>query len=190
MIFGYIRVSTKKQEKGFSLEEQKAAILARYPDAEIIQETKQGNRHRPAFDAMLQRCLPGDLIVTVDHTRFSRDTAEGLRIARNLMDRGILIHFLSFGLLENTPTGRYVLTMLLAQAELEVAQITARTQPAKRKAMSRPGYHDGRPPKYSRRQLQHALELLQEKTYKEVEEITGISKSTLIRAQHKTTISI
>jgi len=183
MIFGYIRVSTKKQEKGFSLDEQEAAILARYPGAEIITETKQGNRQRPEFDTMLQRCLPGDIIVTVDHTRFSRDTAEGLRVAKELMNRGILIHFLSFGLLENTPTGRYVLTMLLANAELEVAQITARTQPARAKAKQRPGYRDGRPPKYSKRQIRHALELLQNHTYKEVEDMTGISKSTLIRAQ-------
>ena len=41
MHFGYVRVSTKKQEKGMSLEEQTAKILARYPDAEIISETKQ-----------------------------------------------------------------------------------------------------------------------------------------------------
>lgn len=183
MVYGYIRVSTKKQEKGFSLEEQAAAILARYPEAVIVQETKQGNRQRPEFDAMLQRCLPGDIIVTVDHTRYSRDTAEGLRVAKELMSRGILIHFLSFGLLENTPTGRYVLTMLLAQAELEVSQITARTQPAREKAKSRPGYRDGRPPKYSKKQLRHAVNLLQEHSYKEVEEMTGISKSTLIRAK-------
>ena len=185
MKFGYIRVSTKKQERGLSLDEQRAAILTRYPDAEIITETKQGNRQRPEFDNMLRRCLPGDIIVTVDHTRFSRDTSEGLRIAKELMDRGILIHFLSFGMLENTPVGRYVLTMLLANAELEVGQIKARTQPAKERAKSRPGYRDGRPLKYSKRQLEHAMELLADHTYSEVSEITGISKSTLIRAQKK-----
>lgn len=183
MIYGYVRVSTKKQAKGFSLEEQEAAILARYPTAEIVTETKQGNRYRPDFEEMVKRCLPGDIIVTVDHTRFSRDTAEGLRVAKALMDRGILIHFLSFGLLENTPTGRYVLTMLLANAELEVAQIVSRTQPARLKAKGRPGYRDGRPPKYSKKQLKHAIDLLQQHTYKEVEQMTGISKSTLIRAQ-------
>lgn len=185
MKFGYIRVSTKKQEQGLSLEEQRAAILARYPDAEIITETKQGNRQRPEFDRMLSRCLPGDVIITVDHTRFSRDTAEGLRVAKELMDRGILIHFLSFGMLENTPVGRYVLTMLLANAELEVGQIKARTQPAKERAKSRPGYRDGRPLKYTKRQLQHAMELLDDHSYSEVSEITGISKSTLIRTRKK-----
>lgn len=182
MIFGYVRVSTKKQEKGQSIEEQIAAIRARYPDAEIIIETQGGNKHRPAFEGILKRVLPGDIICTVDHTRYSRDTAEGLRIAKELMSRGVLIHFLSFGMLENTPTGHYVLTLLLANAELELSQIVNRTQPARERARKKPGYQDGRPKKYSKKQIAHALELLETKTYKEVEEITGISKSTLIRA--------
>lgn len=185
MVFGYIRVSTKKQEKGYSLEDQEAAILDRYPDAEIIRETGQGNQRRPEFDVLLRRCLSGDIIVTVDHTRFSRDTAEGLRVAKELMRRGVLIHFLSFGLLENTPMGHYVLTLLLASAEFEVAQLVARTQPARMAARKRGGYHDGRPPKYSKKQINHALELLEQHTYKEVEGMTGISKSTLIRARKK-----
>ena len=187
MIFGYVRVSTKKQEKGLSIEEQTSKILSRYPDAEIVVETQGGNKHRPEFDGILKRVLPGDIIVTVDHTRYSRDTAEGLRTAKELMNRGILIHFLSFGMLENTPTGHYVLTLLLANAELELSQIVNRTQPARERARKKPGYQDGRPPKYNKKQIAHALELLEIKTYKEVEEITGISKSTLIRALRKQT---
>lgn len=119
--------------------------------------------------------------MTVDHTRFSRDTADGLRIAKELMNRGVLIHFLSFGLLENTPTGRFVLTVLLANAELELSHIVSRTQPARARARKKPGYQDGRPKKFNRKQIAHAMDLLENKTYREVEEITGISKSTLIR---------
>lgn len=182
MVFGYVRVSTKKQEKGQSIEEQTAAIFARYPDAEIVIETKGGNKHRPEFDGILKRVLPGDIICTVDHTRYSRDTSEGLRTAKELMNRGVLIHFLSFGMLENTPTGHYVLTLLLANAELELSQIVGRTQPARERARKKPGYRDGRPKKYSKKQIAHAVELLEVHTYKEVESLTGISKSTLIRA--------
>ena len=40
----------------------------------------------------------------------------------------------------------------------------------------------GRPKKYTKCQLQHAMELLDSgKSYKQVEAMTGISKSTLIR---------
>ena len=130
---------------------------------------------------MIRSVKEGDLIVTVDHTRFSRDAADGLKIAKDLMDRGVLIHFLSFGLLENTPTGRFVLTMLLANAELEVATITARTQPARATAKKKAGYHDGRPKKYGNSQIRHAIDLMETMTISEVVEKTGISKSTLMR---------
>ena len=72
MIYGYVRISTKKQEKGFSVEEQTEKILSRYPDATIVVETGQGNKHRPEFERLLNIVVPADLIVTVDHTRFSR----------------------------------------------------------------------------------------------------------------------
>lgn len=185
MIYGYVRISTKKQEKGFSIEEQIEKILRRYPDAHIITETKQGNRQRPEFEQLLRTVASGDLIVTVDHTRFSRDTAAGLQAARELMDKGVLIHFLSFGLLENTPMGRYVLAILFANAELEVSMITDRTQSGRRRAKKKAGYVDGRPPKYSRAKLKHALALYETHTAREVEELTGISKSTLMRAKRK-----
>ena len=42
MVFGYVRVSTKKQEKGQSLEDQRDAIFKRYPSAMIVAETKGG----------------------------------------------------------------------------------------------------------------------------------------------------
>lgn len=185
MIYGYVRVSTKKQEKGYSMEEQEARILARYSDAVIIRETKQGNSHRPEFEKLVGMLQPGDMIVVVDHTRFSRDTADGLKIAEKLMDKGVLIHFLSFGLLENTPVGKFVLTLLLAQAEMEVSMIQHRTQPARARARKKPGYREGRPKKYTKKQITHAMELLETRSYSDVENLTGISKSTLIRARKK-----
>ena len=45
-------------------------------------------------------------------------------------------------------------------------------------------YREGRPRKYTTTQLHHAIELLDfGKTYRQVEAMTGISKSTLIRAK-------
>ena len=45
-----------------------------------------------------------------------------------------------------------------------------------------PAWRDGRKPKYTKSQKQHAVELLKTHTYAQVEELTGISKSSLIRA--------
>ncbi|HHB0184778.1 TPA: helix-turn-helix domain-containing protein, partial [Staphylococcus aureus] len=43
----------------------------------------------------------------------------------------------------------------------------------------------GRPNKYGKEQVEHALKLLETKSYKQVEALTGISKSTLFRAKKK-----
>ncbi|AOY77713.1 resolvase [Clostridium formicaceticum] len=47
------------------------------------------------------------------------------------------------------------------------------------------GYREGRPYKFSKIQMEHAMNLLEHHTYKQVEELTGISKSTLVRAKRK-----
>ena len=52
-------------------------------------------------------------------------------------------------------------------------------------AKQNPDFREGRPKKYSRKQIEHALELLESNSYKQVEDLTGISKSTLIRAKKK-----
>lgn len=44
---------------------------------------------------------------------------------------------------------------------------------------------EGRPRKYSKKQIEHAIQLKEKYTYREVEEMTGISKSTLIRARRE-----
>ena len=72
---------------------------------------------------------------------------------------------------------------MLAVAELERNQIVERTQSGKMIAKLNPNYVEGRPKKYSREQINHAIELLVDNSYKQVEQLTGISKSTLIRAK-------
>ncbi|MEK4715876.1 recombinase family protein, partial [Sporosarcina sp. FSL K6-5500] len=46
---------------------------------------------------------------------------------------------------------------------------------------------EGRPKKFTKKQVAHALQLLKTNSYTQVEEITGISKSTLIRAKREET---
>ncbi|SOC44963.1 hypothetical protein SAMN05877842_1265 [Ureibacillus acetophenoni] len=77
------------------------------------------------------------------------------------------------------------LTTLLAVAEMERNLILERTQEGKMIAKQNPDFKEGRPPKYTKKQLEHALQLLDTNSYKQVEEITGISKSTMFRAKKK-----
>jgi len=87
---------------------------------------------------------------------------------------------------ENTLTGNLILTVMLAFAEYERGIIVERTQAGKTVARQDPNFREGRPKKYLPTQLHHALQLLESgKTYRQVEAMTGISKSTLIRARHR-----
>ena len=72
---------------------------------------------------------------------------------------------------------------MLAFAEFERDMIVERTQEGKAIAKQKPDYKEGRPKKFGRKQIELALSLLEENSYKQVEEQTGISKSTLIRAK-------
>ena len=58
------------------------------------------------------------------------------------------------------------------------------TQTGTAVAKQYPSYREGRPRKYTACQVHHAIELLNSgKTYREVEAMTGIRKSTLFRAR-------
>ena len=85
---------------------------------------------------------------------------------------------MNMGVADNTPMGRLMVTMLLAFAEFERDMIVERTQGGRK----RTGNMGGRPKVYSRAQRELAMKLLAEgRSYRQVEESTGISKSTLIR---------
>ena len=187
MIFGYARVSTATQGRdGNSLEEQVAA-LEKYGCGEIVTEAFTGKTmDRPKFTALLERLQEGDTLVVCKLDRFARTAIEGVQTVRELFERGIRVHILNMGLIENTLTGNLILTVMLAFAEYERGMIVERTQTGKAVARQNPDFREGRPKKFSRTQVKHALELLESgRTYREVEAMTGISKSTLVRARKK-----
>lgn len=185
MKYAYARVSTKGQLDGNSIEEQTNAIKNLYSDAEIIIESYSGAKERPLFNQILKQAQQDDYVVVTKLDRFCRSTKEGLEYIDLLINKEVKLHILNMGLIENTPMGRLIVTNLLAFAEFERAMIIERTQGGKAIAKQRADFKEGRPKKYNSKKISHALELLQSYSYRQVEEMTGISKSTLIRAKRK-----
>ena len=185
MIYGYCRVSTKRQAKdGNSLDAQEQEILSKYSDAHIYKEAYTGTTtDRPVFNEVIQQMQKNDMLVVSKLDRLARNTEEGIKIVKNLFLKKCSVHVLNVGLLEDTAMGQCFITTLLAVAELERNQIIERCQTGKAIARQNSDFTEGRPKKYSRQQVQHALDLLASHSYKQVEQMTGISKSTLIRAQ-------
>ena len=185
MIFGYARVSTMGQSRdGNSLEEQTTA-LQRYGCQEIITEAFSGKTmDRPEFQKLLKKLREGDTLVVCKLDRFARTAIEGVATVRDLFERGVRVHILNMGLIENTLTGNLILTVMLAFAEYERGMIVERTQTGKAVARQSPDYREGRPKKYLPSQINHAVQFLEQgSTYRQVEAMTGISKSTLLRAR-------
>ena len=77
--------------------------------------------------------------------RFARTAIDGVQTVRNLFERGVRVHILNMGLIENTLTGNLILTVMLAFAEYERGMIVERTQLGKSVARMNPDFKDGRP---------------------------------------------
>lgn len=190
-IIGYARVSTKSQAKeGNSLEQQKEEILNKYNTAEVFSESYTGTKtDRPIFNKIINELQEGDTLVVTKLDRLARNTVEGIQVIENLFNKSVSVHVLNVGLLENTTMGKFFLTTLLAVAEMERNTIIERTQAGKEIAKAKEGFKEGRPKKFTSKQLDHALSMLSinggSYSYSEVEEITNISKSTLTREWRK-----
>ena len=187
MVYGYCRVSTQMQARdGNSLEAQER-LLKENGAEEIYSDAFTGTKsHRPELDRLLDKMQPGDKLIITKLDRIARSASQGIELIQSLLDRGVAVHVLNMGLLDNTPTGKLIRNIMLAFAEFERDMIVERTQEGKAIAKKQPDFREGRPRVYGKKQIQHALGLLQDHSYRQVTELTGISKSTLIRAKNKT----
>lgn len=192
MIYGYARVSTKGQAKdGNSLEAQEKEILERYENAKIYKEAYTGTTtDRPIFNDIINQIKENDMIVVTKLDRLARNTVEGIQIVKEIFKKKASVHVLNVGLLEDTAMGQFFITTLLAVAELERSQIVERTQTGKAMAKANAQakgekFIEGRPEKFDAMQIENALNLLETHSYAQVVKLTGISKSTLIRAKKR-----
>lgn len=98
----------------------------------------------------------GDTLIVTKLDRFARSMTQGSELVNELIERDMIIE---------------------------------RTQEGKAIAKQKEGFKEGRPQKYTDKQLDNALSMLSvnwgDKSYNEVAELLGISKSTLIRENNK-----
>ena len=93
MIYGYCRVSTRKQ----SVERQERNILAAYPDAVIVREVYTGTRSdRPEWSKIMRQVEKGivERIVFDSVSRMSRSAQEGFELYESMLNKGVALTFL------------------------------------------------------------------------------------------------
>ena len=186
MIYGYGRVSTKGQAKdGNSLEAQER-LLKEHGAEVIYMDSFTGTKMtRPEFDKLLEELKAGDTLVVAKLDRFARSVSQASDLITKLIDEGIRVDVCNLGILDNSSMSTLMRNILLSFAQFERDMIVERTQEGKAIAKQNPDFKEGRPKKFSKVQISHALDLFGEYSYKQVEQMTGISKSTLIRAKRK-----
>lgn len=183
MIYGYARVSTKGQAKdGNSLEAQKAELI-KVGAEKIYMDTYTGTQtHRPELDNLIDVLRDGDTIVVTKLDRIARSLRQGIDLIDGLVKKGVAVNVLNIGKIDNTPTGKLIRNVMLSFSEFERDMIMQRTAEGKAIAKQQQGYKEGRKEKFSKAQIDHAMKLLDgPNSYRRVSEMTGISKSTLIR---------
>lgn len=149
MRYGYARVSSTTRyaggEDGNSLEAQERKLF----DAgcvEIVSEAYTGTKmERPKFTKLIERLKAGDTLVVCKLDRFARTATDGVNLIKELLARGISVHVMNMGLVEDTPTGRLTLTIMMAFAEYERDMIVERLADGKAEAKRKdPNYREGR----------------------------------------------
>ena len=189
-IYGYARVSTKGQAKdGNSLESQ-IETLKENGAIEIYSDSFTGTKtDRPEFNKLLEVLKAGDTLMVTKLDRFARSMTQGSELVNELIKRGIKVNILNIGMMDNTPASKLIRNIFFSFAEFERDMIVERTQEGKAVAKTKEGFKEGRPKAYTPKQLDNALSMLTvnggKHSYKEVAELLGISKSTLIRENNK-----
>lgn len=184
MMYGYARVSSKSQAiNGNGLEEQITALTMAGCKV-IYQEQYTGTTtERPKFQELLSNLKEGDILTVTKLDRFARTASDGSKLITELLDKHVKVNVLNMGIIDDTPIGRVISNVLLAFAQFERDMIVERTQAGKAIARTKAGYREGRPPIDSKRKAE-AVRMILDKhmSYRKVAEITGLSKTTLVRA--------
>ena len=187
VIWGYARVSSKGQAKdGNSLEAQERALKAAGAEA-IYKDVYTGTTmDRPELDKLLREIRSGDTLIVTKLDRIARSVQQGITLIDDLVKKGVKVHVLNMGMMDDTPTGKLIRNVMLCFAEFERDMIMQRTKEGREIARQNPEHKEGRKPKYSEDQIRHALRLLDDAySYGDVVKMTGISKNTLIRARKR-----
>lgn len=178
-------ISKLQMKDGNSLEAQEKQ-LKKNGAQEIFTDSFTGTKfNRPQLDLLLAKLKSEDTLIVTKLDRVARSLSQGSTLINDLLNKNIKVNILNKGIMVNTPSSKLIRNIFFSFAEFEREMIIERTQEGKAIAKEKEGFTEVRPKKFNKEQVDHALELLIDNSYKEVEKLTGISNSTLIRAKNK-----
>ena len=116
MKVGYVRVSTEEQNT-----ERQEVIMQELGVERVYLEKVTGKtqRGRVQLDAMLQYVREGDIVVVESISRIARNTRDLLEIVERLEEKGVDFVSKKESIDTKTPSGKFMLTIFGAIAQLE-----------------------------------------------------------------------
>ncbi len=141
MRIGYIRVSTQEQNT------IRQEILMEHlgVDELYIDRASGKNAQRPELQKMMEYVRRGDTVIVESISRFARNTRDLLELVERLAGKGVEFISQKEAIDTTTPTGKFMLTVFGAVAELEREYILQRQREGIAAAKSQ-GRYKGRKP--------------------------------------------
>ena len=122
MKIGYIRVSTQEQ----NTMRQEVLMEQLGVDQIYIDRSSGKNANRPELKTMLEFVRKGDVVIVESISRFARNTKDLLELVEQLTAKGVEFISQKESIDTSTPTGKFMLTIFGAVAELEREYILQR----------------------------------------------------------------
>ena len=122
MKIGYIRVSTEEQNTA-----RQEVLLRELGVDEIFVDKASGkNADRPELKRMMEYVRKGDTVIVESISRFARNTRDLLELVEQLTAKEVEFVSKKEAIDTTTPTGKFMLTVFAAVAELEREYILQR----------------------------------------------------------------
>ena len=122
MKIGYIRISTTDQNTA----RQELLMEQLGVDEVYIDRMSGKNTNRPELQKMMEYVRRGDTVIVESISRFARNTRDLLELAEQLSSKGVEFVSKKEAIDTTTPTGKFMLTVFGAVAELEREYILQR----------------------------------------------------------------
>lgn len=186
MVYGYASVLESEYDRDSRRLDFQVQILREHGAEEIyIDKNLAMMSHRPRLEELLGVLEAGDTVIITKLSRLAWDMNFASRMMVAMLEKGVVVNILKTGVIDNTDATADVRKAFFSLADFEREIIVGRMSEGKRIAKNNPDFKEGRPKVYDDTQIEKALELLKTNSYKQVEAMTGISKSTLIRAKRE-----
>lgn len=150
---------------------------------EIYSEVSSGIslKQSVVLDNLLQRLEEGDILVVSSLDCFSRKLDVTHGILMELFEKNIELHSLDTGILDDDFTWRIFLNGFESAMRLKRKFHAERLEKSRIAAKLEGVPSGGRARKYTVEELNHAMKLLETKSFNQVVKETNISRSTLLR---------